>query len=436
MTPRARWSWLPTLVLLVPLAGCIEGTMNGFDGEGGDGKADDPNACEGPLGRPRDPGDLPGCCAEAGGGSHCLPADVVPADFQQYTPACEGGGLCVPDPFIETGGVYKPPACASLNGAEGVCLSACIPEVAGFASILPKEGCGLGEVCVPCISPIDMMPTGACEIAGECVGAGGGGDDTGGQPTNGDDPATCVHEGAPVLDPSGLPACGEGAHCLQAALVPPDFKERLAACPDGASLCVPDVFLESGGNFVPATCRSVNDAEGRCLSKVIPEVAAQAALVPQATCAAGELCVPCFNPLSGADTGACNLSCDTGPAEAAKPLAACCEGRAKCVPTALVPAALQSNLEEAECQDVQADAFLCVPSDLLAYQTGTGPAPRACSATGLTGAYTGVCLSDCLSFGIQGLALARGTCDADYTCAPCKNPLTGQPTGAPGCPAP
>jgi hypothetical protein len=61
--------------------------------------------------------------------------------------------------------------------------------------------------------------------------------------------------------------------------------------------------------------------------------------------------------------------------------------------------------------------------------------PAACTATGfLVGNYSGVCLSDCLSFGLQGLALARGTCGDDHTCAPCENPLTGQPTGAPGCP--
>ena len=61
--------------------------------------------------------------------------------------------------------------------------------------------------------------------------------------------------------------------------------------------------------------------------------------------------------------------------------------------------------------------------------------PATCTATGfLVGNYTGVCLSKCLSFGIQGIALAQGTCDGIHTCAPCTNPLTGKPTGAPGCP--
>ena len=35
---------------------------------------------------------------------------------------------------------------------------------------------------------------------------------------------------------------------------------------------------------------------------------------------------------------------------------------------------------------------------------------------------------------IQSLGIAQGSCDDLHECAPCKNPLTGQPTGAPGCP--
>jgi hypothetical protein len=437
MTSAARRFVLPTLFLSLLLGGCEPAPSDGGadpggddDGSGdgdGDGSGDDTGddtggQCDGPLGPPRDPATLVECC-QPEGGSHCLPAETVPESFRQYTPACDDGGLCVPDPFIETGGVYAPPSCLSLNGAEGVCLSACIPQVAEVAALLPTEGCGLGERCVPCISPLDNLPTGACDIVGECVDASG-------------DPATCVHEGPPVVDPSGLTPCGEGAHCLLATLVPADFAGRLGPCADAAYRCVPDAFLTSGGDFIPATCRSVNDSEGRCLNRVLPEVAAQAELLPAATCGAGELCVPCFHPLDAQPTGSCELSCDTGPTEPARPLAACCEGQATCVPTAAVPAGLQSNLEEGDCEDVQADAFLCVPNDLLAYQQGTGPAPPACAATGfLIGDYTGVCLSDCLSFGLQGIALARGNCDADHTCAPCVNPFDGTPTGAPGCPA-
>jgi hypothetical protein len=437
MTSAARRFAPPILFFSLLLGGCGAGASGTGDPAGGDGGDDDPGGqCEGPLGAPRDPDTLVECC-QPEGGSHCLPTAIVPEDFRQHTPACDDGGLCVPDVFIETGGVYAPPSCASLNGAAGVCLSACIPQVAEVAALLPTEGCGRGERCVPCISPLDNQPTGACDIVGECLpdddDGGAGGDPP--PAIDGDDPATCVHEGPPVVDPRGLTPCGEGAHCLQATLVPPEFAGRLGPCADAAYRCVPDVFVATGGDFIPPTCRSVSDSEGRCLSRVLPEVAAQADLLPVATCGAGELCVPCFSPIDGQSTGACDVSCDTGPTEPARQLAACCEGQARCVPAAAVPAELQSNLEQGDCADVD-DGLLCVPDDLLAYQQGTGPAPPACEATGfLIGDYTGVCLSNCLSFGLQGAALARGDCDAGNTCAPCVNPLNGTPTGAPGCPA-
>jgi hypothetical protein len=420
---------LPPLLLLALVAACDPGDVSNGLTTGGDDDGSGPPipSCNGPLGAPQPTDGLTECC-DLGGHSHCLPDATIPDSFKQYTEACTGGGLCVPDPFIITGGVYQPPACKSLNGADGVCLSACIPQVRQYEAILPTEGCGPAERCVPCISPIDGSNTGACDIKGTCD------DGTGTNPpppSDGDDPSTCVHEGNPVINPSALTPCGDGAHCLQAALVPPDFKDRLGNCTDATMKCVPDIFLETGGKFIPATCRSVNDAEGRCLNKVIPEVAAQAALLPAATCGAGELCVPCYNPIDSTDTGACKLSCDTGPTEPAKPLAACCSGAAKCVPDAAVPSTLTSNLDQDSCVDMQ----LCVPNDLLAFQQGTGPAPRACTANGfLIGQYTGVCLSDCLKFGLQGIVLARGDCDQDFKCAPCVNPLSGQPTGAPGCP--
>jgi hypothetical protein len=93
-----------------------------------------------------------------------------------------------------------------------------------------------------------------------------------------------------------------------------------------------------------------------------------------------------------------------------------------------IPSTEQKNLGTDDCKK---DVELCVPSEMLA------PAfkPPTCTANNLlAGNYSGVCLSDCLKFGIQGLAISKGTCDDLHKCAPCTNPLTGQPTGAPGCP--
>jgi hypothetical protein len=59
---------------------------------------------------------------------------------------------------------------------------------------------------------------------------------------------------------------------------------------------------------------------------------------------------------------------------------------------------------------------------------------NACSGTNsvLSSTYKGVCLSDCLDLPSKEL-LSKDGCGANEICVPCANPLTGQPTGAPGC---
>jgi hypothetical protein len=150
----------------------------------------------------------------------------------------------------------------------------------------------------------------------------------------------------------------------------------------------------------------------------------QQSMLPQDVCSANERCSPCYNPIDGTSTGACNLSCDTGPTKPAVTFTQCCSMRAHCVPTTVVPQSEQSNLSQQECTNTE----LCVPDQLLENQ----PIPTCTANSFILGDYTGVCLSNCLDFGIQGLALARGSCDTNYKCAPCTQ--NGQPTGAPGCP--
>src|SRR5262249_48348479 len=155
---------------------------------------------------------------------------------------------------------------------------------------------------------------------------------------------------------------------------------------------------------IPPTCTSLAGAEGRCLSVCIPKVAAQVDILPQASCGATERCVPCTNPLDGQSTGACTLSCDPGPTQAPVTLPACCEDQGQCIPTGAIPEDMQSHLEDHGCQGDS----LCVPTANLP----GAPAPMKCSASGLIliGDYTGVCLSECLRLGVQGLLLGTGNC--------------------------
>ena len=390
---------------------------------------------------PMDPATLPACgaavCADSPN-AHCVPQAKVPANVAAQLAKCsDGGSFCVPDSFIKSGGA-PPPTCKSLNGAAGVCLSVCVPQVKQYQSLLPQDSCAADERCAPCVNPLNNMPSGACEIgksSGASCGDGGSGGSTG-SPTP-PAPPMCPYVGPPLLDVATLPACGAGAHCVQSALVPAAMASQLAPCSaPNSGLCAPDVFIQSGGNFVPRSCVSLDAAEGRCLNAVIPQVKAQQAQLTQDICQAFEKCVPCYSPLDGKETGACKLSCDPGALKPKVLFQDCCTLEqapaplGKCVPKTVIPMSLQSNLGADVCKSSSAD--LCVPSENL----DPNFKPLACTGQGLIGGqYSGVCLSKCLKFGfIQSLGISQGSCDGLHDCAPCTNPLTGQPTGAPGCP--
>jgi len=419
-----------------PLAGSGDNSTqaSGDDASVGGSSSGGGGSCVSLPPAPIDPSTLPSCCAA--GAAHCVPTASVPSgDIAALAPC--SGGYCVPDPFI-TNPDYLPPSCTAFNGTPGTCLSLCVPQVEQYKSILTQTTCAATELCAPCTNPLTNQPSGACAFVPptQCAPDGGRASSSGGSAPPGDGAApaaVCPHTGPPVLDPDTLPACGTegGAHCLQSALVPASLQAQLATCSGG--YCVPDSFIEAGGNFIPPTCASLDGAEGRCLNVVIPEVAAQASQLPQSTCQVFEKCVPCFSPIDGTKTGACNLSCDPGPTQPIVLFPSCCsengtdEGR--CVPTSIIPSTEQKNLDADSCKVAD---NLCLPSEMLDIATFK---PPTCTATGfLVGSYTGVCLSSCLSFGIQGIALAQGSCDSIHTCAPCTNPLTGAATGAPGCP--
>jgi hypothetical protein len=377
------------------------------------------------------PSDLPKCCTDAPNDAHCVPSAYVPSADTAALASCSGG-YCVPDKFI-TDPTYQPAKCTAFNMTDGVCLSLCIPQVDMYKTILQQGSCGANELCAPCVNPLNMQSSGACDIGkstgGSCSDAGGGPPKDAGTP---DAAIACPYKGPPLIDPSKLPSCDPngGAHCLSANLVPASEQSQLATCTGG--FCVPDAFIETGGNFIPPTCASLDGAEGRCLSEIIPQVAKQLTQLPQSTCQKYERCVPCYSPLDGTATGACKLSCDPGPTKPPVLFPDCCNENnmndGRCIPTQLVPQSEQSNLSQDVCMN-QGD--LCVPKEML----DPNFKPPQCTGNGfLIGQYDGVCLSNCLSFGIQGIVLDQGTCDDIHTCAPCTNPITGQPTGAPGCP--
>jgi hypothetical protein len=375
-----------------------------------------------------DPSTFPACsCA----GTHCVPSAMVPAGDQSLLAACTGG-FCAPDDFIAAAGNIKPTACTSVAGAEGRCLSTCLPPVAAKASELPQDVCPTGDKCVPCYDPTSAnpsAPTGACTIGCD-------------MPTKSPVVLTCPWTGPNVVDPTVFPACSPacgGAHCLPASLVPAAEQALLATCPGG--FCAPDPIIATDNNYVPPTCVSVAGAEGRCLSTCLPSIAAQAGILPQSTCAAGQKCAPCYNPTAAdptVPTGACSLACDhpahpptvlicpwTGPAVIDPSVLPSCASatcsNAHCLPAAYVPAADQAQL--ATCA-----GGYCTPDTII--QAGGNYKPPTC--TSIAGA-EGRCLSTCLpSIVAQSNVLPQSTCPTGTKCAPCYNPTAANPSLATG----
>jgi hypothetical protein len=377
-----------------------------------------------------DPATLPQCSPSCGG-AHCVPGSLVPDSLQNLLATC-AGGFCAPDTLIRSGAQTPPPRCTSIAGVEGRCLSTCLPDVAEQVDLLPRDTCAATERCVPCFDPTSAeptAPTGACDIA--C-------DDPNDPPTL----LECPWEGPPVLDPARFPACDPicgGAHCVPEGLVPAELQDLLASCPGG--FCTPDPFIETAGNFVPATCSSVAGAEGRCLSTCLPEVAGQEDLLPRDVCGANERCVPCFDPTAedpNEPTGACTTSCDvpkeppliltcpwTGDPVVDPAVFPPCEpacGGAHCVPADLIPEDQRELL--AACP-----GGYCAPDDII--ETLNNWVPKECSSLG--GA-EGRCLSRCLPLVAElALFLPSVGCAPDQECVPCYDPTApdpNTPTGA------
>lgn len=90
----------------------------------------------------------------------------------------------------------------------------------------------------------------------------------------------------------GMCCAGFGT-CVPRGLIPPELAPHLAQAECGeALLCAPEAAVTDAA-YQPAVCVASGGAQGRCLLACLPEVATVAALLVQATCALGELCVPC-----------------------------------------------------------------------------------------------------------------------------------------------
>jgi hypothetical protein len=288
---------------------------------------------------------------------------------------------------------------------------------------------------------VDGPPLGPAETTGNPQGSGGemiqdpsssGSGNADPSSGSGQPAPECPYTGPPPIDPSTLPECptcsAGGAHCLPNSLLPPEFLSSLDSC-DADSACVPDAFIETNGLFIAPTCDSVGGAEGRCLSRCIPQVAGQADLLPQATCETHEVCVPCYDPLTADSTGACELSCDPGPTEPPASLPKCCGGQGTCVP-ADAAGEQADQLGEDDCPQ-DAGALLCAP-DVFVNDPNWSPPP--CETELIQSVFgsqygPGACLPDCLP-DVDNFLIGQDDCADGFKCAPCLKPPFGQSSGA------
>jgi hypothetical protein len=339
-----------------------------------------------------------------------LPAALVP-DAQRSLLAPCPGGYCTPDPIISTANHQKFTPCTSIAGAEGRCLSACLPSVAA-QPLLPQSGCTGGRKCVPCYDPTSSnptAPTGACSLGCDA-------------PTKPPVTLTCPWTGLNVIDPSVLPQCGPacgGAHCLPNAYVPQGSASQLATCGSGATAgrCAPDELIAAGGKVDPPNCSAFagTPAQGRCLSTCLPAVSSQPTL-ETSTCTAAQKCVPCADPLTGTDTGACGtLGCDQAAPNPPYKFPTCCGGTGTCVPRSQVPDDKEGSLARRDCPLANPDVFLCAPTDQL-----PGHTPQSCHV-GFSVippfSWDNVCVPDCI-IGDSAPFVPRDGCPVNWSCPP------------------
>ncbi|HTU58598.1 MAG TPA: hypothetical protein VMF89_09190 [Polyangiales bacterium] len=209
---------------------------------------------------------------------------------------------------------------------------------------------------------------------------------------------------------NGFPrdTCAEDLRCL------PNMREVAAAADDGTDAGMPLAFPACRVMF-PGAPAEFPDYEGRCLPTFFAKDNPLAARLQQSTCAAGELCAPCFDPLTGDSAGSCELQGDEPKEAAPTAFADCADGHGYCVP-AFAAGMQAGQLAQLTCGEGE----LCGPKNKVAD-------PNACFARCDAGSFgAGACVPAFLASIGAGI-LSRGECEEGMVCGPCE--LLGMRTG-------
>jgi len=283
----------------------------------------------------------------------------------------------------------------------------------------------------------DPRDSGGAGMDGSTAGRGGGsGMGVAGSPVpDAGDPYTCEppapEEGGSADE--GESCCGGLGRCSRNVSGPGTASYGLDECTDGQDLkCVPlemeasqdaGADDDAGASAQLASCRMTlgstagQDFEGRCIPSCFLSGQASANLM-QSTCEASERCVPCYSPITGESTGACNRPGDA-PVEAAPAGFAECgeENIGYCVPAG-AGSGSGAMLPQLTCGDDQ----VCAPKLRVLDQSACF---ARCQSLG-----PGACVAKFVIDPQFQSILPMSTCMPGELCAPCVNPTSGMPTGA------
>ncbi len=223
-----------------------------------------------------------------------------------------------------------------------------------------------------------------------------------------------------------LQPCGAGqGHCYAKNKVPIGGVLPEADCA-AEEVCVPDKILSANGSKL-AACDSLIGA-GACVSTLIPEIDKTKASLGQKTCDAGEACVPCVDPTHGnAPTPFCleqgigvhEEPCAESNGVQIKAQACCLSKKGKPVGTCIEPSGVPEAQRDHVRQDMCKPGLSCVPEALTRGEF------TKCSA-----GYSGVCVDECFVGMTNSAMLLKAGCDDGEVCVPC---LFGKGQGLPGC---
>lgn len=295
----------------------------------------------------------------------------------------------------------------------------------------------LGMCCAPACGDDDADSGGAGQnTAGDRGGANSGQGamtrpDGGSAGTTGTDGETYRCKATPV-DPGGTrqlkaSCCGGRGVCTAAASAQPGLPHD--SCDSDPDLrCQPnppiiesslDAGADDGGTEggsddhcrvqLPGTPIGGPDYEGRCVASCFAQNLAIYSRLSQATCGGGEICAPCYDPLSGASTGTCARKGDKPSESKPKGFSECGENNAGyCVPS-YAAGTQASQLSQLTCKTGE----LCAPKIKAAN-------PNACFPHCTSDQYgPGACVPDFLAGSFSAL-LTQMDCGTSEYCAPCE----------------